>query len=244
MNDNKIEIISNSHYERPNFYALFPILEATLDLKTWNDHASNKEYADKLKKLVPELKNHTCSKGYKGGFIERLEEGTHPEHIIEHMTIALQNMVGANITYGKSRKLDESLYQVAVEYENKSAASEALKGSVEILNSLYAENKDEEELQVIVDETIKKEKKAYQRDRLGPSTKAILDAAKRKDIPIEKLHDEYSFYALGQGKYRKNIWGLVTSETSMIGGDISKDKKTMQRNSIQERFPCSKRRTS
>ncbi len=237
MNENKIEIISNSHYERPNFYALFPILEATLDLKTWNDHASNKEYADKLKKLVPELKNHTCSKGYKGGFIERLEEGTYPEHIIEHMTIALQNMVGANITYGKSRKLDESLYKVAVEYENKSAASEALKGSVEILNSLYAEDKDEEELQVIVDKTIKKEKEAYQRDRLGPSTKAILDAAKRKDIPIEKLHDEYSFYALGQGKYRKNIWGPVTSETSMIGGDISKDKKLCKEILYKNGFP-------
>ncbi|MFW5928292.1 MAG: cyanophycin synthetase family protein, partial [Thermoplasmatota archaeon] len=225
MNDNKIEIIKNSHYEKPNYYALFPVLEATLDLKNWSEMPSSKEHADILKNLIPDLKNHACSKGYKGGFIERLEEGTYPEHIIEHMTIAFQNMIGENITYGKSRKLDENLFQIAVEYEHKSVASEALKGSVEVLNSIYAEDKSEKELKLIVDETIKNEKKAYERDRLGPSTKAILDAAKRRDIPIEKLHDEYSFYALGQGKYRKNIWGPVTSDTSMIGGDISKDKK-------------------
>jgi len=237
MNDNRIEIIENSHYDMPNFYALFPILEATIDLKGWSEVPSNKENAVLLKRLVPELENHSCSKGYKGGFIERLEEGTYPEHILEHLTIAFQNMAGSDVTYGKSRKINDNIFKVAVEYENKSMASEALKGSVNLLNSLLVDEKCEEDLRRIVDVSLKKVKKAYEDGKVGPSTQAILDAAKRRDIPVEKLHDEYSLYALGQGKYRQNIWGPITSKTSMIGGDISKDKKLCKEILYKNGFP-------
>lgn len=237
MNDNRIEIVENSHHDKPNFYALFPILEATIDLKKWSKVPSDEEKADLLKRVLPELKNHTCSKGYKGGFIERLEEGTYPEHIIEHLTIAFQNMVGLDVTCGKSRKIDNNQFKIAVEYKSKRTASEALKGSVEFLNSLYIDEKNEDDLKRIVDKIRERIKKAYNGEKIGPSTKAILDAARRKDIPIERLNDDYSLYALGQGKYRQNIWGPVTSKTTMIGGDISKDKKLCKEVLYKNGFP-------
>ncbi|MBR8644687.1 hypothetical protein KEH51_10135 [[Brevibacterium] frigoritolerans] len=45
-------------------------------------------------KVLPNLGSHTCSKGYRGGFAERLRKGTWMGHILEHMTIELQNLAG------------------------------------------------------------------------------------------------------------------------------------------------------
>src|SRR4029077_12514650 len=41
-------------------------------------------FADRLVELLPGLENHTCSRGVKGGFIERLHEGTWLGHVSEH----------------------------------------------------------------------------------------------------------------------------------------------------------------
>ena len=59
-------------------------------------------FTDRLIELLPGLENHTCSRGVKGGFIERLREGTWLGHVIEHVALQLQQEAGHDIRRGKT----------------------------------------------------------------------------------------------------------------------------------------------
>ena len=50
------------------------------------------------------LAEHRCSYGEPGGFVRRLQEGTWPAHILEHVTLELQNLAGMPGGFGKARE--------------------------------------------------------------------------------------------------------------------------------------------
>ncbi len=54
----------------------------------------------------------------RGGFFQRLREGTYPAHILEHVTLELQELLGMPIKYGQAREMkeDSSVYKVVVQY--------------------------------------------------------------------------------------------------------------------------------
>ncbi|MFP3871967.1 MAG: cyanophycin synthetase [Candidatus Aenigmatarchaeota archaeon] len=207
--------------EGPNVYALFPVMEAYIDLGDWVETPSNVEFADKLVELLPELRTHTCSKGYPGGFIERLMEGTYPAHIIEHVALSIQNTVGTKVNFGKSRREDGSVYKIIMDYEYPSLGALAFEESIKLVNKLLAGEKD---LKSFVENVLKEAERAYLKEKIGPSTSAILKAAKKMDIPYKRAGEEYSLFSLGWGKNRKMIWGPETSETSLIGSEIGQEK--------------------
>lgn len=76
--ENKIEIIRSRYFEGANVHALFPVAEVLLDLGELVDVPSEPYFADELSSALPDIIEHSCSKGYKGGFLERLREGTYP----------------------------------------------------------------------------------------------------------------------------------------------------------------------
>ena len=49
---------------------------------------------DRLLAWLPGLHEHGCSYEEPGGFVKRLEEGTWPGHILEHVTLELQSRIG------------------------------------------------------------------------------------------------------------------------------------------------------
>ncbi|MGM0510984.1 MAG: cyanophycin synthetase family protein, partial [Thermoplasmatota archaeon] len=237
MGEGKITIVKNGCMEGPNVFALFPVLEGIIDLDKWSETPSTPTCAERLIQVLPELKKHRCSRGHTGGFVERLNEGTYPEHIIEHVSLALQNKVGCDVAYGKSRRYDGTLYQIALEYDYKPVASSALRGAVELVDSLLSGEKSETELQSIVDSTVEEEIDLMKKAKLGPSTSAILEAARRRGIPFDRQHDDFNLYSLGWGKNRKMIWGPVTSETSLMGSDIAQDKELTKNILYRSGFP-------
>ncbi len=219
--DNEIELKNKRYLKGPNVHALFPVMESLVDLGDWVETPSDEEISDKLVKLLPGLKKHTCSRGYEGGFVERLNEGTYPAHIIEHIAIAIQNHAGADVTFGKSRREDDSVYKVVMEYEYPTLAAHALERSIELVNKLL---RGEENLESFVRNVLEKAEDAFRDEKIGPSTQAILDAAKEKDIPYHRADEKYSLFSLGWGKNKKFIWGPETSETSLIGTEIAQEK--------------------
>ena len=219
--DDEIELIRERIFEGPNVHALFPVIEAHVDLGDWVETPSNEGFSEKLVKLLPELKKHTCSKGYEGGFVERLNEGTYPAHITEHVAISIQNIVGSEVSFGKSRRIEGSLYKVVFSYEYSSLASFALEESIKLVNKLLS---GEENLESFVDDVLTDAKDFFLKEKKGPSTKAILDAAEKRNIPYRRANEEYSLFSLGWGKNRKMIWGPETSETSLIGTEIAQEK--------------------
>ncbi|MEF8833194.1 MAG: Mur ligase family protein, partial [Candidatus Thermoplasmatota archaeon] len=219
--DNEIELVRKRVFEGPNVHALFPVIEAYVDLGDWVETPSNEDFAKKLVNLLPELKTHTCSRGYEGGFIERLNEGTYPAHIVEHIALAIQNTVGSDVTFGKSRRDEDSVYKVVISYEYPTLASQALEASIKLVNKLLG---GEENLKGFVDNVLEEAKDAFIDEKIGPSTRAILDAAEEKDIPYKRADEKYSLFTLGWGKNQQMIWGPETSHTSLIGTEIAQEK--------------------
>lgn len=233
----QIEVVDLRFYEGPNVHALFPVFEAVVDLGDLVEVPSNPLFAEKLVELVPELSEHSCSKGYPGGFIERMNEGTYPGHIIEHTTIALQNMVGVPVSYGKCRKQKDELYKIVVEYDYIETARSAFNGAVKMVNDLLIDLGNYEQLTTFVEELIEDIKYQMRKEKPGPSTKSILDAAKERKIPFQRIHDDFSLYSLGWGKHREMIWGPVTSKTPLIGSDIGKEKDICKNVLMEHEFP-------
>ena len=54
----------------------------------------NVVFVPRLVEWLPGLRKHECSYEEPGGFVRRLEEGTWVGHILEHVTLELQNLAG------------------------------------------------------------------------------------------------------------------------------------------------------
>src|SRR4051812_46484121 len=89
----------------PNVFHNCPTIAMTVDLGEYKDISSAdfKSFNEKLLFILPGLENHTCSPGYKGGFVERLKKGTYPAHIIEHVALELSALCGIEVHFGKTR---------------------------------------------------------------------------------------------------------------------------------------------
>src|SRR5215475_7257768 len=103
----------------PNVFSPRPVLRMELDLEDLFEHETkdHPEFNTRLLSLLPNLKEHYCSKGREGGFVERLEEGTYFGHIVEHIALELTEMAGIGVFHGKTRYAGEpGCYNVVVEY--------------------------------------------------------------------------------------------------------------------------------
>jgi len=64
--------------------------------------------------------------------------------------------------------------------------------------------------------------------RLGPSSRAILRAARRRNIPYTRLN-RGSLVQLGEGRHQRRIWTAETDATSAIAEAIASDKDLTKR---------------
>ena len=61
---------------------------------------------------LPALVEHHCGVGERGGFIQRLHEGTWCGHVLEHIVIELLNLAGMPTGFGKTRDLKRGVYRI------------------------------------------------------------------------------------------------------------------------------------
>src|SRR5829696_385693 len=80
----------------PNVYSHNPVLVMRLDLEelTEKETCEFPGFNDRLLALLPGLEEHHCALGRRGGFVERLKEGTYFSHTVEHVAIELTDFVG------------------------------------------------------------------------------------------------------------------------------------------------------
>lgn len=221
-----MEIKQIQAIEGANLFSYKPIIRAVLDLQEWSEKASNQlgDFSKRLSESLPGLSEHHCSRGKPGGFLERLEEGTYPGHIIEHVTIELLTRAGQTIPYGKTMRIPNQYreYEIIFNYENKDGAIEAFKQAVSLVEALLmGEN-------VNVSAAIDQIKQTISRHDLGLSTKAIIEACKKRGIPVQRLND-YSLLQLGYGRNQRRIQAAMTDHTSCIGVDVACDKGLTKR---------------
>ncbi|MFL6660802.1 MAG: cyanophycin synthetase, partial [Rhizobacter sp.] len=195
-------------------------------------------FTDRLVELVPTLIEHRCSEGHRGGFIERLRMGTYPAHIAEHLTLALQNLAGHDVGYGKARSVHgvPRHYRVVMAYRSERVVERALELAIAMVEALA---KDEPfDVAAAVEEL----RSLAARDALGPSTQAIVDAARRRDIPVFRLSDG-NLFQLGWGVRQQRIQATTTSQTNYIAVSIASDKELTKALLAEAGLPVPKGRT-
>ena len=122
------------HYE--------PAIQLVVDLGELEDYPTNKipGFADALVAALPGLKNHSCSRGRRGGFVERLHEGTWLGHVAEHVALQLQQEVGHDMRRGKTRQVkgERGRYNVIYAYNDESVGLAAGQLAVRLVNHLVS----------------------------------------------------------------------------------------------------------
>jgi cyanophycin synthetase len=205
----------------PNLWANYPVLEAWVDLGTLREASSDEVpgFNERLKRWLPGLMEHRCSEGERGGFFKRLDRGTYPAHILEHVTLELQTCVGHQVGYGKARHTCvDGLYKVAVRYLDEKVAEAALRTGRELLLAAYAGKEFD------VASAIEKLRDVVDTNALGPSTQAMVNAARHRDIPWRRLQEGRSLIQFGQGVQQRRIWTAETDRSGAIAEYIAQDK--------------------
>lgn len=215
-----MQILEIRAIEGINIYCFRPVIKMKLALgyKAGVQTDELGDFSQRLITCMPSLREHYCSRGRSGGFVERMMEGTMLGHVVEHVALELQHLAGSDVVYGKTLEAKEpGTYYVIFEYVSKEGAVCAARSAVQIVEELLAGELPDinEAVCTIKDITIKSD--------LGPSTKAVAMEALKRGIPVMRL-GEGSILQLGYGKFQKRVAATITDSTRCIGVDIAGDK--------------------
>src|SRR4051794_36536824 len=135
-----IRVLDVRVYRGPHLYSLTPMVQIRIDLGLLESFPTDKlrGFPEAIASLLPGLSAHGCSYGFAGGFIRRMEEGTWLGHVVEHVALELQTMVGHNVTRGKTRSVKGSpgTYKVMYAYKDEAVALLAGRIALELVDSL------------------------------------------------------------------------------------------------------------
>lgn len=234
-----IEVVERSIYRGPNLYSRRPTVRIRVDLGELEAWPSDRlvGFADRLLAILPGLHNHHCSKGRVGGFVERLIEGTWLGHIAEHVAIELQVLAGARVSRGKTRSVRgrPGTYDILFEYVDERAALLAGLHALELLAKLSRNPvielrglsrlpKSQLREDVGIADIVAELAALIKSSAFGPSTQSIVDAAKRRGIPVRRL-DSQSLLQLGFGSRQKRMRASITGDTSHIAVETAGNKQ-------------------
>ncbi len=215
-----MRIVSVHTLPGANIYSHRPVLRVRLEFAPDEDVPTSElgDFVPRLLAVLPGLKEHCCSRGYPGGFAERLAEGTYPAHVFEHVALELQCCAGYEVSFGKARTAERpGVYEVVIGYRTAPAAMAAVRVTEELLAALHA-GADYD-----VAAAIARIREAGEGHGLGPSTAAIAEAAGRRGIPVTRVAGE-DLLILGYGCRQERIWATVTSKTGALAVDLACDK--------------------
>ena len=204
----------------PNIWTYRPALEVWIDIGELEDFPSNviPGFNERLTSWLPSLVEHRCSYGERGGFLQRLQEGTWPGHIMEHVTLELQNLAGLPGGFGKARETSvRGVYKVVVRARHEQVTRAALHAGRDLVMAAI------EDRPFDVDAVVSKLRDMVDSLCLGTSTACIVDAADERRIPSIRL-SEGNLVQLGHGIKQRRIWTAETDRTSAIAESISRDK--------------------
>ena len=123
-----------------NFWSLRPVTRMDLVVGAYDDLSSAEVpgVTERLLAVMPGLIEHRCSIGERGGFIVRLRRGTYAPHIIEHVALELQTMIGHDVGYGRTRGGDvEGEYTLVFEHQHEQVGLRAAALALEAVQRAF-----------------------------------------------------------------------------------------------------------
>ncbi len=230
-----MKILKTLTLRGPNYWSIRrkKLIVMRLDLEDLAEKPSNEipGFYQGLVDVLPSLVEHFCSPGHRGGFLERVQEGTYMGHIIEHVALELQELVGMTAGFGRTRETaTPGVYNVVYEYVEEQAGRYAGRAAVRLCQSIvdtgtYPKEELERDLLDLKD--------LYASSALGPSTETIVTEADARKIPWMLLNAR-SMVQLGYGVHQQRIQATLSSHSGILGVELACDKegtKTILRDS-------------
>lgn len=221
-----MRILKTQTLRGPNYWSIRrnKLILMLLDLEELTETPSNEipGFYDGLTQVLPSLIEHYCSRGHRGGFFERLEEGTLMGHIVEHVALELQELAGMAVGFGRTRETSNpGVFNVVFEYVEEQAGRYAGRAAVRLCKSIvetgtYPAHELEQDLSDL--------KELYANTSLGPSTETIIKEAEARKIPWMWLSAR-AMLQLGYGANQKRIQATLSNNTSILAVELACDKE-------------------
>jgi cyanophycin synthetase len=215
-----LQLLRTTFLRGPNLWTYRSVLEVWLDLGELEDLPSNAipGFNERLVALLPALVEHHCGVGERGGFVQRLLEGTWAGHVLEHVVIELLNLAGMPTGFGQTRSTSQrGVYRMVFRAREEKVARLALaEGHRLLMCAINDEPFD-------VPAAVARLRAQLDDSWFGPSTGSIVAAATDRRIPHIRLNDG-NLVQLGHGAAQRRIWTAETEKTSAIAEGIARDK--------------------
>jgi cyanophycin synthetase len=209
----------------PNFWRLAPVIACDLALGPLEPVRSVDipGFNERLLGYLPSLYTHPCSRGTTGGFVERLQEGTYFPHILEHVALELQTLAGSDVHFGRIVESgDPGVWWLIIAYEEEDVGLQSVRDAVRLVRACMTGEPFD------IRQTLTDLHELWEQVRLGPSTAAIVEEARRRGIPVRRLNNS-SLVQLGLGRNLRRIQAAMSDYTSAIAVEIAQDKDDTRR---------------
>lgn len=143
--------------------------------------------------------------------------------LLVQLTLTLETMAGSEVAFGRvAAPLESSLPSLIIEFEEEPLARDCLAVARDLCDAAVQRQPFDLTAQ------IRRLREVGDQVCLGPSTRAIVLAARQRSIPYCRL-SAGSLVQLGQGIHQHRIWAAETDRTSAIGETIAGDKELTKR---------------
>ncbi|GIE92682.1 cyanophycin synthetase [Paractinoplanes rishiriensis] len=231
----------------PNVYLSRPAVVARLRLEelAGRETSDLTGFAERLLRALPGLAEHHCAAGAPGGFVSRLRGGTYFGHVTEHVCIELSQLIGRDVSFGRTVSTDEPgcyrlIMECPIDEPPESLVPRALlDAAVDLVGEVVAGRTFSSVALAAAGAGIPEMQHGFagrlaglaalaEREATGPSTRSIIEAARRRGIPVERCGD-LSLVRLGWGDRRRLAWAAMSDRTSGVGIDVAGDKEITRR---------------
>ena len=132
-------------------------------------------------------------------------------HVIEHLCLETQKLLGYDVKYGKTRQVKDDVYNVIFSCVYTEIGKACGFFTINTINALI------EKQEVDIEKEIKELKRLCIKYDQGISTSAIIREARKREIPVNSIYNG-EVVRLGYGRYQKMISSTLYEDTSSICG--------------------------
>jgi cyanophycin synthetase len=209
-----VRILDTAVYLGPNLHAPYPVLRLRLDLaglEEWPVPRLGPAFAAGLIQTLPTLQSEEDD-----AFVRSLsaDASLHLGHVLERVVLALQNLAGADVRFGRTRSTGQpGVFDVIVAYHDEALGLAAARLGVDLLRSLLPRDVLQGEPLPAVPAFDWREARASfleaaQRTRPTAGAQAVAAAAAKRGIPVLRLPGEV--LQLGYGRHGRRLRETLT----------------------------------
>ncbi len=195
----------------PNLWTRQTAIEAIVRCEPAEQSIDNQpEFEAALRARFPQL-----------GPWHRPADGMSLAHALKRVALALQEQAGCPVSFARcTETVEPGTYQVVVEYTEESVGRAAFDAAERLIAAVRAPEPQPFDVEAVLAQL-----RTLDEDvRLGPSTGAIVNAARARGIPYRRL-TQGSLVQFGWGAKQRRIWAAEVDSTSAVSESIAQDKE-------------------